>query len=198
MRSPGHGILSPVAVGTARVGTAWRGLLLVSLAGVLWGTIGPGVVFTYERSGLAPLTISAYRALFAVAALLCFALATGQLNGIWASARPQWRRVAAVGVLTATFQMLFFVAVVVTGVSVTTVVCLGFAPVLLLVLRSSQQRRFPSARAESSRHRRRGRTRPRELDGGSRRAILGSSIGHRSPRWPPERRTHSRPRWPVH
>ncbi|MEP7092366.1 MAG: DMT family transporter, partial [Nocardioidaceae bacterium] len=50
-----------------------------------------------------------------------------------------------VGVLTATFQMLFFVAVVVTGVSVTTVVCLGFAPVLLLALRSAQQRRLPSA-----------------------------------------------------
>ena len=139
-----QGILSPVAVGSARVGTAWRGLLLVSLAGILWGTIGPGVVLTHDRSGLAPLTISAYRAVFAVAALLCFALATGQLSRIWASARPQWRRVAAVGVLTATFQMLFFVAVVVTGVSVTTVVCLGFAPVLLLVLRSSRQRRFPS------------------------------------------------------
>ena len=119
-------------------------MLLVSLAGILWGTIGPGVVFTNNRSGLAPLTISAYRAVFAVAALLCFALVTGQLTRIWASARPQWRRVAAVGVLTATFQMLFFVAVVVTGVSVTTVVCLGFAPVLLLVLRSSQQRRLPS------------------------------------------------------
>ncbi|MEO5711574.1 MAG: DMT family transporter [Nocardioidaceae bacterium] len=119
-------------------------MLLVSLAGILWGTIGPGVVLIHDRSGLAPLTISAYRALFAVAALLLFALATKQLTRIWVAARAQWRRVAVVGVLTAVFQMLFFVAVVVTGVSVTTVVCLGFAPVLLLVLRSAQQRRLPS------------------------------------------------------
>lgn len=131
-------------VGAARVGTARRGLLLVSLAGILWGTIGPGVVLIHDRSGLAPLTISGYRAGFAVAALLCFALATGQVTRIWVAARPQWRRVAAVGALTALFQMLFFLAVVATGVSVTTVVCLGFAPVLLLVLRSAQERRPPS------------------------------------------------------
>jgi len=53
--------------------------------------------------------------------------------------------VLVVGVLTAAFQMLFFIAVVATGVSVATVVCLGFAPVLLLVLGSIQQRRRPSA-----------------------------------------------------
>jgi DME family drug/metabolite transporter len=50
-----------------------------------------------------------------------------------------------VGSLTATFQLLFFVAVVSTGVSVTTVVSLGFAPVLLLVVTSVQRRRLPSA-----------------------------------------------------
>ncbi len=132
-------------VGAVRVRTAWRGLLLVSLAGILWGTIGPGVVLVHDASGLPPLTISAYRALFAVAVLLVFTLATGRLSRSWSSARREWRRVAMVGVLTATFQMLFFVAVVVTGVSVTTVVCLGFAPVLLLALRGAQQRRLPSA-----------------------------------------------------
>ena len=122
----------------------WRGLFLVSLAGVVWGTIGPGVHVIHDRSGLAPLTISAYRALIASVFLLGVSLATGSLVRSWAAARTQWRRVATVGVLTAFFQMLFFVAVVVIGVSVTTVVCLGFAPVLLLVLRSVQQRRLPS------------------------------------------------------
>lgn len=132
-------------VGEVQAGTAWRGLLLVSLAGIVWGTIGPGVQLIHDRSGLAPLTISAYRALIAVAVLLAFSLVTGRLTRSWSSARNQWRRVTMVGVLTAAFQMLFFVAVVVTGVSVTTVVCLGFAPVLLLALRSAQQRRLPSA-----------------------------------------------------
>ena len=48
------------------------------------------------------------------------------------------------GLLTAVFQLLFFIAVVATGVSIATVVCLGFAPVLLLVVSCSHQRRLPS------------------------------------------------------
>lgn len=122
----------------------WRGLLLVSLAGVVWGTIGPAVQLVHEGSGLSPLTISAYRAIAAVAALLVVALVTGRLGMSWSLARRQWRRVTVVGLLTAAFQLLFFVAVVAIGVSVATVVCLGFAPVLLLVVSSTQQRRLPS------------------------------------------------------
>lgn len=122
----------------------WRGLLLVSLAGVIWGTIGPGVQLSHDSSGLDPLTISAYRAVVAVGVLVVVSLATGRLRSCWSLARHQWRRVVTVGVLTAMFQMLFFVAVVATGVSVTTVVCLGFAPVLLLVVSSAQRRRLPS------------------------------------------------------
>ncbi len=132
------------AAGAAQTWRPWRGLLLVSTAGVIWGTIGPGVQVVHDGSGLAPLLISAYRAVCAVVALLGFCLVTGRLAGSWSAARTQWRRVAVVGVLTAAFQMLFFVAVVAIGVSVTTVVCLGFAPVLLLVLRSAHERRLPT------------------------------------------------------
>ncbi len=46
--------------------------------------------------------------------------------------------------MTAAFQLLFFVAVVANGVSVTTVVTLGFAPVLLLVLASARGGRMPA------------------------------------------------------
>jgi DME family drug/metabolite transporter len=130
---------------TRATGGLWRGLLLVSLAGVIWGTIGPGVHLVHERSALSPLTISAYRAVVAVAVLLTVSLLTGRLGVSWSLARPQWRRVVAVGLLTAAFQLLFFIAVVSTGVSLTTVVCLGFAPVLLLFVGSAQQRRLPSS-----------------------------------------------------
>lgn len=122
----------------------WRGLLLVSLAGVVWGTIGPAAQLVYEASGLSPTTITAYRAIAAVAVLLLATLVTGRLGTVWSLARRQWRRLTVVGVLAAAFQLLFFVAVVAAGVSVATVVCLGFAPVLLLVISSSQQRRLPS------------------------------------------------------
>jgi DME family drug/metabolite transporter len=111
---------------------------------VVWGTIGPAVQLVHEGSGLSPLTISAYRAIAAVAVLLVLAVVTGRLGLSWSLARHQWRRVTVVGVLIAASQLLFFVAVVATGVSVATVVCLGVAPVLLLIVSSIQQRRLLS------------------------------------------------------
>ncbi len=122
----------------------WRGLTMVCLAGTIWGTIGPAVRLVHEGSPLSPLTISAYRAMAAVTTLSLAALATGRLRACLSLASHHWRRVAVVGSLTATFQLLFFVAVVTAGVSVTTVVSLGFAPVLLLVVTSARRRRLPS------------------------------------------------------
>lgn len=124
-----------------------RGLVLVCLAGVLWGTIGPSVPLAVEASGLGPLAVGALRGLVAAVVLLAVVASLGRLRGCWELARPQWRRVVAVGALTATFQQLFFVAVLWAGVSTATVVCLGFAPALLLVVASVQGRRPPSARA---------------------------------------------------
>ncbi len=143
MLSGRHTVAVTTAASERRPARAWRGLLLVTLAGVVWGTIGPGVHLVHQRSGLSPLTISAYRAVAGAGVLLLAALVTGRIRSTWSLARSQWRRVLAVGVLTATFQLLYFVAVIATGVSVATVVCLGFAPVLLLVLDSVQRRRLP-------------------------------------------------------
>ena len=121
----------------------WRGIALVSLAGVIWGTIGPGAQVVHDRSGLSSLTVTAYRAIAAVAVLGAVVVLSGRQRDLRASALSEWRRVSVVGVLTAAFQFLFFVAVVFTGVSVATVVSLGFAPVLLLVLGSLHDRTFP-------------------------------------------------------
>jgi DME family drug/metabolite transporter len=122
----------------------WQGLVLVCLAGVVWGTIGTAVQLVHERSALSPLTIGAYRAVAAVVVLLVAVGVLGRLDACRVLLRTRWRRATAVGVLTATFQLLFFVAVVATGVGVATVVCLGFAPVLLLVVTSVRRRRIPS------------------------------------------------------
>lgn len=134
---------APVSA-TQPAANLWRGLLLVCLAGVVWGTIGPGVDVVHDRSGLSPLTISAYRSIAAVAVLLGAVLVAGRMRTSLSLARAQWRRVVFVGVLTAIFQLSFFVAVVLAGVSVTTVVSLGFAPVLLLILTAARRRRPPS------------------------------------------------------
>ena len=120
------------------------GLLLLCTTGVVWGTIGPAVDVVNDRSSLSVLTIGAYRAVAAVAVLVAAATVARMWAACLALVRQHGRRVAVTGVLAATFQMLFFVAVVANGVSVTTVVTLGFAPVLLLVLASARDRRPPA------------------------------------------------------
>ncbi len=122
----------------------WRGLLLVSAAGVIWGTIGPAVQLAHEASGLSPWTISAYRAIAALLALLTAILATRRLHTCLALARAHRGRVIVTGLATGAFMLLFFVAVVAAGVSISTVIALGLAPVLLLVFGSVRRRRAPA------------------------------------------------------
>jgi DME family drug/metabolite transporter len=112
--------------------------------GVVWGTIGPAVHLVHEHSSLSVLAIGAYRSLAAVAVLVLAARVTHRLPGCLSLARLHGRRVLLVGVSTATFQLLFFVAVVQAGVSVATVVGLGSAPVLLLLVGTARSRRPPS------------------------------------------------------
>jgi len=123
---------------------AWAGLLLVCSAGVVWGTIGPAVDVVHRSTSLSVLTIGAYRSIAALAALALAATVARRWPACRALLREHGRRVALVGVLTAAFQLLFFVAVVANGVSITTVVALGFAPVLLLLVTSARERRPPS------------------------------------------------------
>ena len=130
--------------GPVAIEHVWRGLALLCLTGVVWGTIGPAVHLVHEQSGLSVLMIGAYRGIAAVAALVVAVLVTSRLRACLVLARGHWRRVVAVGTATAVFQLLFFVAVVAAGVSVATVVALGSAPVLLLVATSLQRRRPPA------------------------------------------------------
>ena len=120
------------------------GLLLVCLAGVVWGTIGPAVDVVHDRSGLSVLTIGAWRVLPAVVVLVLATTAARRWDACRTLLRRHGSRVALTGVLTALFQLLFFVGVVAAGVSVTTVVTLGFAPVLLMLVASGRTRRPPS------------------------------------------------------
>jgi DME family drug/metabolite transporter len=123
---------------------SWRGLVLVCLAGLVWGTIGPAVQLIHTGSSLSPPTICAYRAMAAVGALTAAVVVRGRLTGCLSLARQHSSRLTVLGLLTATFQLLFFVAVFAAGVSLTTVVSLGFAPVLLLGVTSTRRRRLPS------------------------------------------------------
>ncbi len=119
------------------------GLLLICLAGIAWGTIGPAVQLAHRASGLSPSLLGSYRAAAAALALLVAALVAGRLRECWVLGRASPGRAVAVGSLTAVFQFFFFLAVVWAGVSVGTVVALGLAPVLLLVLKSIRSRALP-------------------------------------------------------
>jgi DME family drug/metabolite transporter len=102
------------------------------------------VQLTVEHSALSPLTISAWRAGAAAVVLDVILLATGRLGRSIRSARRHRGRLTAVGTLIASSQLLFFMSVQWAGVSLSTVICMGFAPVLILGFTSVRRRRLPS------------------------------------------------------
>lgn len=120
------------------------GLLLVSLAGVIWGTTGPVVQLTVRHSALSPVTISAYRALAAAMVLDLLLLLTGHLDSSLRTAGRHRGSLVSAGLLIAASQLFFFMSVEWAGVSLSTVICMGFAPMLLLAFTSARGHRLPS------------------------------------------------------
>ncbi|MEO3935227.1 DMT family transporter [Dermatophilaceae bacterium Soc4.6] len=122
---------------------ARSGLVKISLAGVLWGTGGLAVQIVREHAPLSPLTISAYRTAIATVVLLGSLLALRQGAELRRLATAHPRRVAVVGLATATYQALYFSSVVAVGVTVATVIALGLAPVLLTTVGAARDRAWP-------------------------------------------------------
>jgi DME family drug/metabolite transporter len=105
-------------------------VLVLVLAGLCWGSGGVlGTLFA-DRTGLPPLAVAGYR-LALGGALLLGPLPVG-------GRRPRgarvWRRVAAVGALSAVLQACYFTAVATTSVSLATLVTVGSAPVIVLLV----------------------------------------------------------------
>jgi DME family drug/metabolite transporter len=122
------------------------GLLQVSAAGVLWGTGGLVVTFLHERDGLGAMTVSAWRMAVGAVALIGFAVVTRRSRTVLATLRTRPVRTALVGCGTAAYQGLYFVSVLLVGVSVATVVALGLAPILAALSEHVRSRTGPSAR----------------------------------------------------
>ena len=120
-------------MGAARVvdrPSARLGLLQVCTAGVLWGTGGLVVTVLHDRDRLGAMTVSAWRMALGAAALIAFAMLTGRSRVALQTMRTHPGLATAVGVGTAMYQGLYFVSVLLVGVSISTVVSLGLAPVL--------------------------------------------------------------------
>jgi DME family drug/metabolite transporter len=121
------------------------GLVQVCLAGVLWGTGGLAVQVVRHAAPLSVVTISAWRMVVAAAVLIGALALTRQLRAASGLLRSRPGHVVTVGVCTAAYQALYFGSVVAVGVTVATVVSLGFAPVLVTVVESVRERARPSA-----------------------------------------------------
>ncbi|WP_214407411.1 DMT family transporter [Pseudonocardia lacus] len=100
------------------------------LAGVLWGTGGLLGSLLAERTGLSALAVAGYR--LAGGGVVLVGLLV--LSGRWPRGPRAWRRIAAIGALAAVFQAAYFTAVSLTSVSLATLVTIGSAPVIVLLV----------------------------------------------------------------
>ncbi|PVG84059.1 EamA family transporter [Nocardioides gansuensis] len=126
--------------------SARLGLLQVCAAGVLWGTGGLVVTTLHERDGLGAMTVSAWRMALAALALVAFAVVTRRSGVVRETMRAHPVLAVLVGCGTALYQGLYFVSVLLVGVSIATVVALGLAPILASVWEHALARSLPSAR----------------------------------------------------
>jgi DME family drug/metabolite transporter len=126
--------------------SARLGLLEVCAAGVLWGTGGLVVTVLHERDGFGAMTVSAWRMALAAVALVGFAVGTRRWGAVQATMRTHPVLAVLVGCGTALYQGLYFISVLLVGVSVATVVSLGLAPLLAAVWEHATARSRPSTR----------------------------------------------------
>jgi drug/metabolite transporter, DME family len=109
---------------------ARRGLFMLVIAGILWGTGGLLGRLLGDATGLSPLAVATLRLSLGGAVLVGYLLLTGR----WVPRRrAAWLRVTATGLLAAMFQASYFTAVSLTSVSLATLVTIGSAPVIVLV-----------------------------------------------------------------
>jgi len=111
-----------------------RGFLLVVLAGLCWGTSGVTGRLVTERTDLGPVDIAWYRmAVAAVALVAVHLLGRRRAAPRPAPTRPVVVRLLLVGAGLGGYQLAYFTAVAKAGVSVSTLVALGLAPLLVAV-----------------------------------------------------------------
>lgn len=136
-----------MTAGTGREHPSARiGLLQVCAAGVLWGTGGLVVSVLHERDGFGAMTASAWRMALAAVVLVGFSAVTGRWSRVRQTLRAHPLAAVLVGSGTAAYQGLYFVSVLMVGVSVATVVSLGLAPVLAAGWEHLVERTRPSGR----------------------------------------------------
>jgi DME family drug/metabolite transporter len=122
---------------------ARAGLLAVSGGALLWGTTGVGVRIVHDRSGLPAVSIGWYRVAIATV-VVALALRGPGLRSATAAVRRHPITLVLAGAGFGAYQALYFVGVEFVGVSVSTLVSLGVAPVALTAGAALSRRRRPA------------------------------------------------------
>lgn len=120
-----------------------RGLLLIMLAAVLWGTVGISTKTIYHVATTDPLSIGFFRLAISLPVLfsVCWARQGKKMLQV---SRGDLGLMALIGLMTALYQVCYFGAIARTGVAVATVVTLCTAPVMVAVISVAFTRKRPS------------------------------------------------------
>jgi DME family drug/metabolite transporter len=107
-----------------------RGLALIALAAVSWGTTGTATTLLVRETAVSPLVIGVAR--LVIAAVVLAALA--RLRGSLAIARADVVPCIAMGACMAVFQAGYFTAVILVGIALTALIAICAAPLMIAVL----------------------------------------------------------------
>ena len=112
--------------------TTRRGFLLVVLAALCWGTAGFTGRLVQRRSDLTPLDVAWYRmAVAAVVLIVAWLLSRRRATPAPRLARPVAVRLILIAAGLGAYQLAYFAAVARAGVSISTLVALGLAPLFV-------------------------------------------------------------------
>nr|WP_281497099.1 DMT family transporter [Ornithinimicrobium sp. F0845] len=115
---------------------------MLVLAGLLWGTGGVSGAALAESSGLSAPAVATYRLALGGGLLVLVLLAQRR----WLPRdRTSLTRIAVTGVLVALFQATYFGGVALASVSIATLVTIGSAPMIVVLVQSVRRRRLPTA-----------------------------------------------------
>jgi drug/metabolite transporter, DME family len=104
-------------------------MFFLVLSGVLWGTGGLTGTELARVAGLPAISVAAYRLLVGGSLLTAYLLVRRRRP----AGRAAWTRVVIVGLLSAQFQVCYFLAISLTSVSLATLITIGAAPVIVQV-----------------------------------------------------------------
>lgn len=115
---------------------------------MLWGAGGVLGLELSRHAGIHPLSVAMWRMLVGGLSLVVFQALLGRLSFRFSG--EAWRRIVVSAALTAAFEALFFTALTLSSVGLTTLIGIGSAPVFVALSDWVFRRERPDARATAA------------------------------------------------